>query len=224
MARTCTQQHKYTHWTSVQIHREGGTEREKHTRIIHNIIIISLEKAINRTSWCLCLCNSCRFFSMVKHENYATRDQLYSPFFFFNYFEFNSIWVCVVCEAHSHTETEVRNENFEKEKNMNWIKTHKTVHNSSRRLRCSWFLKRTGAITKRNLWHALNGEIVWMTWAVNKRAYLNRIEFVLTCVCLGVITLGIMLCECTHWSYGVYYMILVIYEEKSICNHISKWM
>lgn len=217
LARTCTPQRKiHTHTLNIC----GDTSRrwdrrreiEKHTRIIHNIIIIILlEKAINRTSWCLC--NSCSFFSMVKHENYATRDQLYSLFFFFNYFEFNSIWVCVCVRGpFTHWNRNLEWKFWEREK---YELNKNTQNRTILFVDCGIvFCSRANAITKRNLWHALNGEIVWMTWAVNKRAHLNRIEFVLACVCLGVITLGIMLCECTHWSYGVYYMILVIYEEK----------
>lgn len=70
-------------------------------------------------------------------------------------------------------------------------------------------------ITKRNLWHALNGEIVWMTWVVNTRAQLNRIKL----LTYGFV--GIMLCECTHYSL-THWSYVILYEKINICNHILK--
>lgn len=112
---------------------------------------------------------------MVKHENYATRDQLYSLFFFFNYFEFNSIWVCVCVRGpFTHWNRSLEWKFWEREK---YELNKNTQNRTILFVDCGIvFHSRANAITKRNLRHALDGEIVWMTWAVNKRAHLNRIE------------------------------------------------
>lgn len=114
--------------------------------------------------------------------------QLYSPFFFFNCFEFDSICMCVCANPiHTHQNRSLEWTIFrERKKNMSWINTHINVRFFSSIVKRNNKTEFVACVKWWNCMNDLSGKQKRALEPCRMRAH------------MWVITLGIMLCECTH--------------------------